>query len=183
MAVTPTVAEKIVLGSGQIFVQEFTDEIPTDILLEVDENKLGDVLGGAVLTYKPKLYTAKSDDGTVAKTIVTEEEATLKSGVMTWCGNTLAKLAATARVTETAGKRTILIGGIGMQDGKKYVVRFLHSDPVFGTIRVTIVGTNQAGFALAFAKDKETVVDAEFTALPSDADGTLIIYEEQIPTV
>jgi hypothetical protein len=34
---------------------------------------------------------------------------------------------------------------------------------------------------LAFAKDKETVVDAEFTAAPNDADGTLVIYKEDIP--
>lgn len=181
--VTPTADEKVVLGSGQIFIDEFTGAIPTDLLLEVDDNKLGDVQGGATLTYKPKYYTAKSDDGTVQKTVVVEEEATLKSGVMTWCGDTLQKLSATARVTEAAGKRTVKIGGIGQQDGKKYVIRFLHEDPEFGAIRVTIVGNNQAGFAFAFVKDKETVIDAEFTALPSDADGTLIIYDEQIPTV
>ncbi|HAO61550.1 MAG TPA: hypothetical protein DCQ90_06440 [Erysipelotrichaceae bacterium] len=183
MAVTPTVEEKIVLGSGKLYVMEFTTTIPTDLLLEVDANKLGDVQGGAVLTYKPKFYTAKSDDGAVAKTIITEEEATLKSGVMTWCGATLKKLAATARVTEAEGKRTVKIGGIANQDGKKYAIRFLHDDPVNGTIRITVVGNNQAGFALAFTKDKETVVDAEFTALPHDSEGTLILYEEQIPTV
>ena len=32
---------------------------------------------------------------------------------------------------------------------------------------------------LAFAKDKESVIDAEFKALPSDSDGTLITYIEE----
>ena len=44
----------------------------------------------------------------------------------------------------------------------------------------TIVGKNTAGFTLAFAKDKETVIDAEFAAIPSDAEGTLIIYKEEM---
>ena len=47
-------------------------------------------------------------------------------------------------------------------------------------MRVTIVGKNEAGFSLAFAKDKETVIDAVFKAMPHDTDGTLIIYEEEI---
>ena len=34
--------------------------------------------------------------------------------------------------------------------------------------------------ALAFAKDKETVIDAEFKCLPQDDEGTLIEYTEEI---
>mgnify|MGYP006978495689 CR=1 FL=1 len=34
------------------------------------------------------------------------------------------------------------------------------------------------GFSLAFNPDKETVVDAEFSAMSSDDDGTLVIVEE-----
>lgn len=60
------------------------------------------------------------------------------------------------------------------------MIRFHHEDKVDGDIRVTIVGRNEAGFSLAFAKDKETVVDAEFKAAPHDTDGTLILYEEEI---
>ena len=46
-----------------------------------------------------------------------------------------------------------------------------------------IVGNNQAGFTMTFAKDKETVVDAEFTCLPMDDEGTLIQYTEQDKTI
>ena len=33
---------------------------------------------------------------------------------------------------------------------------------------------------MAFAKDEETVIDAEFKALPLDDEGTLIIYTEEL---
>ena len=181
---TPVIGEKIVLGSGKLYVTEFVGNvIPTDILLEVETNLLGLISGGAEVVYKPKFYEATDDLAIVSKTILTEEEVTLKSGVMTWCGNTLVKLCSTARSNDAAGKRTVKIGGIANQDGKRYVIRFVHTDAQDGNIRVTIVGNNQAGFTLKFAKDKETVIDAEFIAAPHDSEGTKIIYEEDIPTV
>jgi len=180
----PTAEERIVLGSGKLYIMEFTGTIPDNATLEAEDNLLGLIQGGASLEYKPTYYEAKDDLGLVSKVILTEEEVTFKSGIMTWCGKTLAKLCSTARVTEdtVTGKRTVKIGGLNNQDGKKYVLRFVHEDPVDGDIRVTIVGNNQAGFTLAFAKDKETVIDAEFKALPMDNEGTKIIYEEEIPT-
>ncbi|SKA99774.1 hypothetical protein SAMN05443428_1389 [Caloramator quimbayensis] len=178
-----TAGKKIVLGSGKLYIAEFSNgTIPDNATLEVDSNLLGLIQGGATLEYKPKFYEVTDDLGLVQKNILTDEEVTLKSGVMTWNGKTLTKLCSTARVTESAGKRTVKIGGIGNQDGKSYVIRFVHEDPTDGDIRVTIVGNNQSGFSLAFKKDKETVIDAEFKALPLDSEGTKIIYEEEIPT-
>ncbi|MGN2372006.1 hypothetical protein ACTFJW_18555, partial [Clostridium cagae] len=52
-----------------------------------------------------------------------------------------------------------------------------------GDIRVSVVGKNEAGFSFSFAKDKETVIDAEFKAQPHDSEGTLINYKEDIPVV
>lgn len=177
----PTAEEKIVLGSGKIYYSEFTGTIPVDATIETEANLLGAVSGGATVEYKPEYYTAEDDMQTVSKTILTKEDVKLKSGIMTWCGKTLDVLSATARVTEALGKRTVKIGGIGQQNGKLYIIRFVHKDVTHGDIRLTIVGHNEAGFTLAFAKDKETVVDAEFKAHPLDSDGTKIIYEESIP--
>lgn len=177
-----TAAEKIVLGSGKLYTVEFAGgEIPSDATIEIENNLLGLIQGGATLEYKPTFYEAKDDFDIIQKIILTEEEATMKSGVMTWNGNTLKKLCATARVTEENGKRTVKVGGLVKQDGKKYLIRFVHEDKVDGDIRVTIVGNNQAGFSLAFAKNKETVIDAEFKAMSIDNEGTKIIYEEEIP--
>ncbi|GAB6169696.1 hypothetical protein JCM1393_21560 [Clostridium carnis] len=175
-----TTGEKIVLGSGKLYVAEFSGEIPESSTIETENNLLGLIQGGATLEYKPNFYSVKDDLGLVEKEILTDEEVTFKSGIMTWNGKTLKKLCSTARITESAGKRIVKIGGITNYDGKDYIIRFVHKDKQDGDIRTTIVGKNQAGFSLAFAKDKETVIDAEFKAKPYDKEGTKIIFEEEI---
>lgn len=178
-------ADKIVLGSGKLYVIDFTDTIPEDTAVETENNILGYIQGGASLTYTPSFYEAKDDLGIVVKKMITEEEAILKSGIMTWNGETLRKLCSTARVIEDkeTHTRTVKIGGAGNYDGKKYIIRFVHEDAVDGDIRVTIVGSNEAGFEMAFAKDKETVINAEFKAMPMDDEGTLIEYREEDVTI
>lgn len=172
----------IILGSGYIYYQVFSGETVPDVdTICTEANVLGYIQGGATLSYKPTFYTASDDDGTHQKTIITEEEATLKTGIMVFNGNTLDVLCDTARVTEDTGKkrRTVKIGGLKNMRRKKYVLCFHHVDEVDGDIWVMIVGNNQSGIELAFAKDKESVIDAEFKALPSDSDGTLITYIEE----
>lgn len=176
--------ETITLGSGKLYALLYTGTIPETEAIEVPANLLGYIKGGAELEYAPEFYEAKDDLGMVQKTIITEEEATLKSGIMTWNADTLAKLASTARVTETAVLRTLKIGGVSNQTGNKYIIRFVHTDAVDGDVRITIVGQNVSGFTLSFVKDEETVIDAEFKAMPNlDAEGTLILFEEEITAI
>ena len=177
--------KKIVLGSGKLYCTEFTNTMPEDTVIETEDSILGLISGGASLSYEPEFYTATDDLGLAVKKMITKETATLKSGIMTWNGKTLQKLCSTAKVSEDSSKktRTVKIGGVGNYDGKKYVLRFLHHDAADGDIRITIVGSNEAGFEIAFAKDEETVIDAEFTAFPMDDEGTLIEYRESLPTV
>ncbi|MBO3443413.1 MULTISPECIES: hypothetical protein [Clostridia] len=176
--------DRITLGSGKVYYKEFDGKtIPENNAIEVDNNILGNISGGATLEYKPSYYRAKDDLGLIAKDILTEEEVNFKTGIMTFNGKTLEVLCETGRVTETSGMRTVKIGGISTQSGKSYIIHFVHEDKIEGDIRVTIVGKNQAGFALTFAKDKETVIDAEFKAFPQDQEGTLIKYQEEIPVV
>jgi hypothetical protein len=173
--------ERIILGSGKLFITLFEDSIPEDSVIEVETNRIGHIKGGATLEYAPEFYIAKDDLGQVQKSRLVNEEVKLKSGIMTLNGNSIAKLCATARVDETkSGKRTVKIGGAANDDGKMYLIRFLHEDEADGDIRLTIVGRNESGFSMAFAKDAETVVDAEFTAFPNDSEGTLIIYDEDV---
>lgn len=143
-------SERIILGSGKLYCMVFTGEIPADTAIEIDANQLAHIKGGASLEYTAETYTAKDDLGVVQKTILTSEDVTLKAGLLTWCAKTLEKLCATARVTETAKKRTVKIGGIKNQNNKKYLIRFLHEDSEDGNIRVTIVGRNEAGFSFTF---------------------------------
>lgn len=174
--------DKITLGSGKLYMAEFTGTLPEVSTLTVEENRLGYISGGATLEYKPTFYEAKDDLGYVVKTILTEEEATLKSGILTFNGKVLDKLCDSSVVKDDAGKRTVKIGGLGNAKNKDYVVVFHHEDAKDGDIWVLIVGRNQSGFSLAFAKDKETVIDAEFKAIPHDDNGTLIEYIEEIKT-
>lgn len=182
--------KRVILGSGKLYVAEatFTNGVPTipeDSVLEIETNRIGDIQGGASLSYKPEFYECEDDLGLVKKQFLTKEEVTLKSGIMTWNTATLKKLCSTATVAEDSVKhtRTVKIGGVGNQDGKSYVIRFLHEDAVNGNLRVTIVGSNQSGFEMAFAKDKESVINAEFKAIPSDATGTLVIVSEDTSAV
>ena len=78
-----TEGEKIVLGSGMLYITESAGAIPDSATFEVESNLLGLIQGGATLEYKPTFYEAKDDLGLVSKVILTEEEVTLKSGVMT----------------------------------------------------------------------------------------------------
>lgn len=174
-------AEVITLGSGDLMCKEYDGTtMPAYTDFKEDTDLLGRIQGGATLEYKGEWYEAKDDTGKVVKTIITEEEATLKSGILTWNGKTLAKLCATARITEQNGIRTVKIGGVGNQNNKSYAMCFHHKDKVDGDVWIVLRGVNQGGFSLAFAKDKETVIDAEIKCLPQDNEGTLIQFVEEI---
>ncbi len=174
--------ETITLGSGNLLIKEYTDTIP-DYKEFTESDLLGRIQGGATLEYKGTWYDAQDDTGKAVKTIITEEEATLKSGIITWNGETLEKLCSTARVTESDGIRTVKIGGIENHNGKSYAICFHHTDKKDGDVWIVMRAVNQGGFSLAFVKDKETVVDAEFKALPQDDEGTLIQYIEEMTSI
>ena len=174
-------AEVITLGSGDLMIKEYDGTtMPAYTDFDVATDLLGRIQGGATIEYSGEWYEAKDDTGKAVKTIITEEEALLKSGIITWNGKTLDKLCATARVTEDDGIRTVKIGGVGNNNGKSYALCFHHTDKTDGDVWIVIRGVNQGGFSLAFAKDKETVIDAEFKCLPQDEEGTLIQYVEEI---
>lgn len=83
-------------------------------------------------------------------------------------------------MTESEGIRNVKIGGVGNHNGKSYALCFHHVDKADGDVYIVIRAVNQGGFSLAFVKDKETVIDAEFKCLPQDKEGTLIQYHEEI---
>lgn len=175
--------ETITLGSGKLYVLEFSGTLPEASTIETEANRIGWIKGGASLNYNGEFYDAEDDLGMVSKRKINSESVSLTSGIMTWNGKTLEKLCATARVTESNGKRTIKIGGA--DNGKQYVIHFLHEDEADGDVRVTLVGQNTSGFTLTFAKDNETVIDAEFSATKGklDNEGTLVIIEEETGAV
>ena len=172
----------ITLGSGRIYIQAFSDAMPTVDTLCVDGNLLGYIKGGAALEYTEETYEEKDDLGYVSKIITTSEEAILKCGLVTWNGKTLQKLIDRCSSTEAAGKRTTKIGGAGNSQGGYYAVCFAHEDKTDGNVWVMIKGKNTAGATLTFSADEGTVVEPEFKALPHDDAGTLLEFIEEIPS-
>lgn len=173
--------KKIPLGSGNIYCVPYTGTIPEDSEFESEGNRLGHITGGASIEYKPTFYTATDDFRRVSKTIVTDEEATMKFGIITWNLDVLNMLIASGKITEGGGKRTLRIGGAENQNDTKYLFRFVNKDKVDGDTRVTMLGNNQAGFSLPYSKDKEVAINPEIKGEPME-DGSIIIIEEEILT-
>lgn len=173
--------EQVILGSGDLYIVAFADTLPADDVIEVAANQVGHIQGGASLEYKPNEYEVSSDTGEVLKRFVISEEITFKSGVLTWNLETLSKLMANCSFTDDDenGKRTVKIGGKGARQMSEYVVHFVHTEADGNKFKVTLVGTASNGFSLAFAPDKESVIDAEFKAKGHDADGTQVILTEE----
>lgn len=174
--------KSITLGSGKIYLQAYSEAMPTVEDLCKDENLLGYIKGGASLEYTQETYEEKDDLGIVSKIITTSEEALLKCGLLTWNGMTLQKLIDRCTSSEANGKRTTLIGGQGNAQGGYYAVCFAHEDAVDGNLWILIKGRNTAGATLTFAVDSGTVIEPEFKALPCDDKGTLVQLIEETTT-
>lgn len=174
--------DTVTLGSGKIYLQTFSESMPTVDALCVESNLLGYIKGGASLEYTQETYEEKDDLGYVSKIITTNEEAVLKCGLLTWNGTTLKKLLDRCSSTEASGKRTTKIGGAGNAQGGYYAICFHHEDKTDGDLWILIKGRNTAGATLTFATDAGTTVEPEFKALPHDSEGTLVELIEEIPT-
>lgn len=174
--------DTVTLGSGKIYLQTFSESMPTVDTLCAESNLLGYIKGGASLEYTQETYEEKDDLGYVSKIITTSEEAVLKCGLLTWNGATLKKLLDRCSSTEASGKRTTKIGGAGNAQGGYYAICFHHEDKTDGDLWILIKGRNTAGATLTFATDAGTTVEPEFKALPHDSDGTLVELIEEIPT-
>jgi len=172
---------KIPLGSMDFYVVEWTGTIPADTELETEKNMIGRTKNGATVNYTANWYTAESDDGKAKKRRLVGESASINYGNITWNGNTLEKIIATARVEEKDGKRITKIGGVMNDNGKRYLIRGVYHDAVDGDIRITGVGVNTGGWEAVFKPDSETVVTPTFELEPVlDDTGTLLTYEEEI---
>lgn len=178
---------EVTLGSGDLYMVLYTDSIPEDAALEVDDNNVAHIDSGATLKYSPTYKDVEDSKGQVVKSFLTKEEVSFGTGILSWNGNVVEMMCETARVTTTQpsagvkGKRTTKIGGRDNANGKYYVIRFRHLKDDGCYIRVTIKGKNTSGFSLPFEKENATVIDAEIKAFAQDNEGTLVIIEEELP--
>lgn len=175
--------ERIILGSGDLFMVEFTGEIPDDAAIEVDDNRAGNIKGGATLEYSQTTQTVKDDQGRVNKTILTGEDVKMKTGMITWVKEWMQMVMSTARVDETTKANHVIykIGGLKNRNKKKSLFRFVHTREDGTKLRVTLTGKNTGTVSLAFTNENPTQVDAEITAGNLDSDGTLVIIDDEKP--
>lgn len=183
-AANNTLSDKddVVLGSGDLYIVEYKSTLPEDNVIEVDTNKIGHIKGGAALEYTNEWKIVSDDKGVIIKNFLTKENVLFKSGILAWNGKVLAALCATARVTDPTAEnpyRIVKIGGKDNANGKSYVIHFVHTKDNGKKIKLTIVGTANNGFTITFDPENETVIDAEFTALSQDKEGTLVTYKEE----
>ncbi len=175
------------LGSGHLHVDEISEEelnaaaadwvqFLNDFIKE-QSHLLGRIKGGASIEYSTEKTEDQDDLGYVVIEEVTKEKVTLKSGMMTWNGETLATLCSTARVNtdKDTGIVTVKIGGLGNQNNKRYIICFEHHSHL---LRVAIIGKNTEGFTFSFEQDKATVIDSLFRAEALDSEGTLLILQD-----
>jgi len=171
---------KIQLGSMDFYVIEYTGTIPADNVLETEANMIGRTKNGATVTYQATWNAVSSDDGKAKKRKLNAETATIGYGNITWNAKTLEKLIATARVTETATKRTAKIGGVDNDNGKRYLIRGVHHDKIDGDIRITGIGVNTGGWEFTPQPENPSILNPTFELDPIDNEGTLLIYEEEV---
>lgn len=175
------VNKEIVLGSGKLYIKKMSASDTFDMAtIAVEANQIGLISGGASLEYKPTTYEVKDDLCIVYKRFITAEEATFKSGILTWNVEALSKIISNGNYVTDTEKRTLKLGGNGAREMEKFAVVFEHTKSDGKAIRVGMVGTNDAGLTLEFASDKETVVDAEIKAMGYDDNGTLVVIEEEL---
>jgi hypothetical protein len=176
-------ADKIIhipVGSGYLFHAIFSGVIPENSIIEAESNRLGYIEKGGEIAYKPTYKTFKDDYGLLQRNVLTAEDATFKASLIAWSMGDFNAFASTARVTESQGHRTIKIGGLGNDDGKVHLFRFVHPDATYGDVRITIVGTQTGGFTLGFKPDEAGNMALEITAQASDNEGTLILFDEEV---
>jgi methionine-rich copper-binding protein CopC len=170
----------IILGSGKLYIVLYNNTMPTDAQVEIDDNNVGRIKGGAKLTYKPTQYEVTDDDNYVVRRIITKEEVTFTSGILTWNLDNLNKLSPATMSTDAVKNEKVLKIG-GKTDMDNYLVRFVHTKKSGKKLRVTLLGNAGSGFTFQFNPDKETTYDADFSALSQD-DGTLVEFRDEQET-
>lgn len=175
-------ANKILLGSGDLYIGQ-VDPNASETEIETALVKIGEISGGATLTYEPEFEEVRGGaQNAVLAVFKTAESVTFTTGLITFDLENIAKLnAAYYSEDTTEGKRRVGIGGL--RDVPVNYLRFVHTKPDGKRVMVNIFkAQNQKGFELSFDPEDATVMDLEFIALavPNKTDGNLVEIVEEI---
>ena len=165
----------MLLGSGDLYIMAYEGSIPADGTIESSENMIGGIKGGATISYTPTIYSVSDDMRRMKKSLITAEEATFKTGYLSFDLGEIAQIALGSHLESYAGKSTLAVGG--GQTITEYLLRFVHTMGNGKKVRVSMIGTPVSGFELAFSPENESVINAEFSAVPMNAQGHLFTIE------
>ena len=168
----------MLLGSGDLYIMAYSGGgIPEDATIETSDNMVGGIKGGATVSYTPTIYSVSDDMRRMKKSLITAEEATFKTGLLSFDLGEIAKIAlgSSLQSSYSGTKSTLSVGG--GQTITEYVLRFVHTMGNGKKVRVSMIGTPVSGFELAFSPENESVINAEFSAVPMNAQGQLFTIE------
>ncbi|WP_069999446.1 hypothetical protein [Cellulosilyticum sp. I15G10I2] len=173
--------EEITLGSGDLYLVEFTDVIPDDATIEVEANRIGELSDDTTLEYSCEWKEVQNSKGKVVKSFPIKEEVKLTADILSWNTKTIDKMVQTGKVTEDEvnGIRTIEIGGIKNYINKYYFVHFVHTKDDGKKIRITLKGKNQNGLSLVFGAEA-TTIGCEFKAFSMNTEDRLVKISEEV---
>lgn len=179
-----TVEKPITIGSATVYMMEYNEAegLPAVSEICVAANRFAYTKNGATIRYTQTSQDLSDDLGLIRKTIYSGDEATVQLGVLGWIGSTLAKAISTASVTEENNRRVTKIGGVGNDNGKRYVICLHHEDAQDGDCWWMMVGKNTEGLELQYQMEDGSVFQPTFKAEPYDAQGHLLWFEEEIVT-
>lgn len=170
--------ENILLGSGKLYIMINTDGVvPADATLEVEDNLVGEISGGAQITYKPEFSEIVGDSNKILKRYLTKEEVEFVSGVLTWNLKNLERLSVGATITEDVGTGVKILKVGGSKTINQYIIHFVHEKEDGSFVKASMVGNASEGFSFKFNPKEATIIDSKFKAL-SQSDGTLLILKE-----
>lgn len=170
--------EKVTLGAGKWYVAPHESGAIDISTIAVEENIIGWTQGGAEITYTPEIYTIEDDIGMVRKVFQTKAEAEMKTGLLTFNMASIHAIMSVGEKEEIEDKIVLKLTG-GKSSLRKFAVVFVYEDDETGLqTRVGMIASNTSPLKFVFAKDKETVVDAVFTATSNGVDDTLVVIEE-----
>ncbi|MFX0547912.1 hypothetical protein ACOAKC_01125 [Hathewaya histolytica] len=174
--------DEIIMGCGKLYITEFNgdkyEDIPKDDVIEVEDNDTGYSQGGFSFEYKPTEYEVKNSCGEIVKRFIVSEEATCKTGILTWNPKMLSRIHP-VKYEEDESKKTRKITFGGAKALKNVLVRFVHEKEGNKKLRLTMIGNCGSGFSMTFEGEKETVIDAEIKAINA-IDGFLAEFREEI---
>lgn len=163
----------VLLGSGKLYIVALTEgAIPELDTIRTEENCIGDIKGGAELSYTPTIKEVKNDFNEVRKAFITSEEVSLKTGIMTWDLENMEKITVGAKYEKDS--KELVIGG--QSAIAQYAFVFIHEGDN-SDIAVILKGYNGSGWTLKFDPENETTTDATIKATKSN-DKTLVKIKE-----